>query len=786
MPLSRQFFSVCVLLLSLFPKNIVAEPVSSPPSVVPGDRWMEIDLYWFEQDHIAASVDEFWDRFAPMYQEVQDYKGIVLNVGWTVNFIMSYSGDLKQRMVLPIGSGQQPWVDMNGALPGTTTDREREWKERFSHPHAVPRHGYGPWTYGDMKQLATLLRDGAERRGIHGFKVATLCYAWTNAYGEVAPFAKMHPEAWTQWGKHSTNDFTLDLSGNFDPAKRLHADTGKFAGMPSGIREGTPVHEAFAKQWGALSKQVGLDGLMLRDSFGFPTPYARSGPLGPVMPDPQTIQEMTDGVSAMIRELKQANPDALTMMYSNGASALSDWRSNGLDLERVAKEGYLDIFVDQTWAGSWNEVGVRHDLFWNTALLGWTYQFAYMLEHSAVLSGTKVRHYPLVETFDAWESWDIIHTVPQRLRWGIWQYSHAGVKTPSGIVMPQGTYISWANQGKRILSKEDVDFLRANIGASVRDAAQTKEIYGPTVVYSRDAMQYEAEHARADQDIKEWTDEQVGSVIKWPVPVLSITRAEWVPCVKSDLFLFGAPAHLPPAQLRSLEALAKRGQPMAFFGSLAGGIDPALLGLAGLRPQEREPEQDMQLPGTAGDERLKDIGNFPASFTTPQRLTRATAMPGTTIYRVNDVPVLVLNQRAPLNLSVWDPPELHGRCCKPLREIMGGSAAPYGFAAATLTEQLATTQALRAETIDLQQTSTVAAWKTGDGVVHLLAGNLEEGLRDDADHSRHFAMQLPHEWETLAWRSLWSGEPYRIKPGRLQFDMGPESSVLLEGAADIR
>ena len=69
-----------------------------------------------------------------------------------------------------------------------------------------------------------------------------------------------------------------------------------------------------------------------------------------------------------------------------------------------------------------------------------------------------MRHYHLVETFDAWESWDVIHTAPERLRWGIWAYSHAAVKTPSGIKLPAGSYISWANQGKRLLSAEDVSF----------------------------------------------------------------------------------------------------------------------------------------------------------------------------------------------------------------------------------------------------------------------------------------------------------------------------------------
>ena len=109
--------------------------------------------------------------------------------------------------------------------------------------------------------------------------------------------------------------------------------------------------------------------------------------------------------------------------------------------------------------------------FWNAPTLGWTYQLAYMLTHAAILADTKVRHYPLVETFDAWEDWDIIHSAPDRLRWGIWAYSHAAVKTPSGLKMPVGSYISWANQGNDLLERKRRPLSSPdNINAAVIDA----------------------------------------------------------------------------------------------------------------------------------------------------------------------------------------------------------------------------------------------------------------------------------------------------------------------------
>jgi hypothetical protein len=67
-----------------------ADKYSSKPASesVPGDRWLEIDLYWFDLDHVQNSVSEFWDRFTPLFRGVAGDKGVILNVGWTVGYIM--------------------------------------------------------------------------------------------------------------------------------------------------------------------------------------------------------------------------------------------------------------------------------------------------------------------------------------------------------------------------------------------------------------------------------------------------------------------------------------------------------------------------------------------------------------------------------------------------------------------------------------------------------------------------------------------------------------------------
>jgi len=46
------------------------------------------------------------------------------------------------------------------------------------------------------------------------------------------------------------------------------------------------------------------------------------------------------------------------------------------------------------------------------------------------------------------------------------------------------------------MSESDVRFMTTNLNVAARDAAATTEVYGPTVVYSRDAVQWQAEHAQ--------------------------------------------------------------------------------------------------------------------------------------------------------------------------------------------------------------------------------------------------------------------------------------------------
>ncbi len=778
---SRLAYAGLLLLASLFWP--ACSPVAQAQTAVAPDtdRWLEIDLYWFKQRDIAASARQFWDRFEPLYRGVRGYRGVILNIGWTVGPVMEWSGNLDQRVSLPTGSGQSKWVDEKGPLSGTTEERKKKSEARFAGALVAKRHGYDPWTYRDVKSLCAELKTEADRRGITGLRVGMLNYAWRDAYGEEAAWVYRHPEAFTQIEQIEPGNFSVGRY--FDPAARLHADATALGGLPHGIREGMPVHEAYAAQWGSMSRALGLDAIMLRDSFGMPVPYQRAGPWGPLAPSPERIHQATDAVASLVRETKQANPKALVMMYSNAASAIADWRSNGMDLEAIAKEGYLDIWVDQTWAGAWNEVGIREGSFWNAPTKGWTYQLAYMLMHAAILADTKVRHYPLVETFDAWESWDVIHSAPERLRWGIWAYSHAGVKTPHGLKMPVGTYISWANQGERLLDDSDVRFLADNINAAVADAKQTTAIYGPTVVYSRESMQWQVDHASPNHDINEWIDEQVGSVIKWPVPILSATRMEWLPNVQSDLFIVQTPSYVSDGQLKSIQQLIGSGQPVAMVGSFSDGIGRILLALAGLQSTSATVETPGRLC-KAKNQAPDVVANAPAAFDDYCHPWTGSVIPQVTktIHSEDGMPSLVSHTSGANRIAAWNPPDLRSLEGKPLSQVWGNTGAPYALAAGVFTDMLSANSALHAAKIDLNQTINIAAWQTQDGGFRILAGNLEEGLRDDADFTRSAALLIPDSWRMAGgvWRDAWTGYTINTENGALRITLPQASSVLLE------
>ncbi|WP_375388868.1 hypothetical protein [uncultured Amnibacterium sp.] len=711
-------------------------------TTIDADRWLEIDLYWFDNVDLAGSVMGFWNRFAPLIHGVDGWRGVIVNSGWLADQVLDWRGDLDEPIPFPSGLGKDKFFPDNSPLLGTEEQRRAGWHARFDERGERNTDGYQRWTYRQLGELAELLRRvAADAFGIEGVRIGTFVIGWDSIYAcEPSAWSKRHPEAFFKgsW-----------VDRLFNVIARLDADPIATAAFPDGIEQGLPISRFFGQQWGHLSKSVGLDAIVLRDSMIGQGIYERLGPWGAKAPaDPALVAEWGDATAALVRETKLAAPEALVIGYSNAASAVADWRVNCVDLESIAHEGYLDAWIDQTWAGAWNEVGQREDLFWNLPLQGWTNQLGFVLLRAAALAGSPVRHYVLTETFDAWESWDIIHTAPERLRWGIWAYLHAFIKTPDGLTAPRGTYISWLNQGNRLLTEGDVAFLAESINAATADARDTTEVFGPTAVYSRAAMEWQTANA-PEADIKEWIDEQIGFLAKFGVPVSSVTRAEHLSSVDSDYLIVQTPNHLPEAQIERILERIDAGLPTMVTGNPGGGFDPriaAAVGLSGDGDRAGERKTTAARGAIVGDD-------IPAEFATvhPSSINHA-ADHVDVLYSVDGSPALVRSG----SVAAWDPADVQHRVIvysgqwdfgshnpdQSVRDLMG-SAYPFLIPAREINRVLAEHAAVSVADVAADSPVAVAAWRTSAGV-RVLVGEVEEGFRTTTDGTWPVTVRVPH------------------------------------------
>lgn len=716
---------------------------------IPADRWLEIDLYWFDRDHILDSAEGFWKHYGLLYEGVRGWKGLILSVGLTAGYILDWHGDLDEPISLPKNMRPRPMLKCDRQLTGTTEERISQWKtERLALADRTAWASYQPWTYRDLKKLADALREVARQKySIEDFRVGSYVTGWEKVYGsDPIEFSRRHPNSY----------FRVNVNGRvFNHLALLGNANRRYGAFPDGIKAGTPAVEFFGKQWGNLSKALGLDAILLKDCFFQPEAYQRAGPYGWTAPsDPMRVEEWHKATSNLVRTTKLSNPRAIVIGQSSAASAVADWRVQCLDLERLANEGYMDAYLDQTWSGAYAEVGVRNARFWNAPWLGWTHQMANVLMHAAMLADTKVRHYVLTETFDAWEEFDILHNSPERLKWGIWAYLHAAVKTPGGLKMPVGSYISWANRGKSLIPKEDVEFLAREINAATLDARETVDVLGATLVYCRSAMEWQSRNAPGES-IKEWIDEQAGTVMKWPVPIFSATRSEWLPKVRSDLFILQTPVHVTKEEEQAILGLMERSHPVVIFASPVGGLSPEIARVAGVRSDVRKPRQLIKRARVAANCAL--TADIPQEFSILHSMSEnIVASEGQVLYEVEGNPALIVNATKGKRLAVWDPAELlpdHPRMDKPFADFIGSPYA-YVIVARVLNDFLKDSACPHVKQVEPGQAVNVGYWKLRDGSYRVLAGNLEEGLRHDADFSRQVTLVFPHAWP--------EGEPLRV------------------------
>ena len=674
---------------------------------LPFDRWIEMDVQWFKPDWLEDQLHTLLDRLAPLYRSVVGQRGLIFNVGWLIDLVTEWTGQVDQP--LPLHSR-----------------RTAGWQGR---------------TYADLRAFFARLKRAAAEHGLPDLKTGVLFVNWGHVvwppdlkiYDFDSDWYDRHPEA---YGPPTSFIGMPELH----PGKPLHADPYPYAAYPDGIGEGTAFVDLFAAQWGSLSRFLQLDALVLRDGFMGPLNYVRNGPYGhTASSDPNDLRRWTNDVRRLFRAVKAANRGVWVMGYSSAVSAVADWRVGCVDFESVIADGAIDAWIDQTWGGAWQD-------WWHQEWKGWTFQLAYLLLHGVMIVAANrrraapCRHYNLIETFDAWEPWDTLHQVPGKLRWAMWAFSHASVLDETGRPhVPDGSYLSWANQcNGQLLSTEDIAFVKDNLDAAQTSAAQIEAVFGPAVVYHRPLLDW-LSNQHPEWNVSEWIDEQAGFLMKYGLPILSATRTEWLGGAKPEAVVLQTPGQSAnDEQTELLDAIRTR--PTLIVGR-ADVVDPAVLQLAGARANGRLQPAGYAQAAPQESPLQRDLPDFNVLHLPVHQPIVAT---GDVLFRTETTPTLVRQD----STIYWQPPDWSEPANAFLPRYQVGSLASHALAARALLDACARAGCSHPDPIPFAQPITFHLWRSG-GAIYILLGNLETGLTGDARTERHVTLTLNRQHLSL-------------------------------------
>ena len=664
------------------------------------DRWIVMDFAWFNPATMASQADTLFDRYMPLWKNVSGRKGIIFSFNWTVDLVTEYTGNINQQ--LPF-----------------TSPLSRQWNER---------------RYLDIKELVGALKQEAHERNLDSFYVGMECVAWPSLvmaqgkYNYRSRWAERHPEMYKKYGVA-------------DPLCRLEKDKYAYASFPKGLPGRVSFGEFFGKQWAAVSRDLGLNLMLFWDSWATLRCYNRVGVFGEkASADPRENKAISDAIIRFFSEVKKANPQALLFGYSSGASAVGEYRINTFDLEGLVADGSIDAWIDQTWGGAWND-------FWGMERLGWTFQMAYVQQHAQMIARANTRrqlpcrHYTIAGVLDAYEPWDVIHTVPQKLRWSLWAYSHAGALTPDGYKCPDGTLIAWANSSSlALLSSSDVQWLAQTLDEADQSASRISFVGGAVAVYNRSMMEWLNEKDPASLN-DEWIDEQVGMLMKWGLPCMASTRLEWLTQLPAGkrMWLYQLPGHCNDETVHYMMGLLKTKCPQMITGR-ADRISPEILRLGGWEASDSVyPAADYPCVMEGKEE----TGLLKNSVVRLSCYVPLKSLYETVVYvAVPQGPLLA--QLPEKNFFYWHPPDWRHPEQATLDQHQYGSIVPYYVAVRELQRSCKQTGLTHVRPLQVMNPVTFHYWKSGSRY-YFLFGNLETNAMGDSRTRRDVFLYISRE-----------------------------------------
>ncbi len=675
-------------------RNDNADGTQAEPLV--NQRWGEFDVRVFDPMKPRESAHHVLSRLKPVLQG-GDSGGLMLCCGWLADLALVFTGDLHQEL---------PW----------TSSRLKHW------------NGH---TYQDLATLIRAIRTESANQGLSWLKIGWLVVGHgrfvfppeQELYDFEGVFLQRHPEAYQPPtgspydGRHTRTRALLD------------ADDDRYAAFPEGIPEGVTWVEFFSKQWAAMAKAVGFTAIMLRDGL----------PGTPEVPEGQTPtdHDKTENAANLIRLVKSAYPQAAVLGYS-GPSGSSTRK--GYDLSSIAAEGYLDLWITQSWGGAWQD-------WWNSQRAGWSFQVASILADRAAIrkpEQSRCHHLHLIETFDAFEPWDIIHGHRGKLAWAIMAFSHAATYGKDGQARgADGTYVSWLSDRQgNLLSEEDCLWLEHELNQADQSLRKLEQTHGAVWLQNRDAT------VALPDDVKqgeagELMQDHLGWMLKWGLPLAGITfAAENVP-------------H-PDGVILGIETEDPSVSPLMAIGR-CDKIRERVRDVCGV-----EVTNDW-IKG--GFRVLKGKGVRPAALTN---------LPRHPVVRADEI--LLLAEGSPIMTRGsrglwWQPPIRHSDVTLIMPNLLG-SFEPYRRAACELSRRM-NTPAI--ESPALHEPVTFTAW-TSDGNLHLLLGNLESGHTGDARHPRSVTLtQLPPD---LCLEDIDTGDTFQVNnAGTVKVTVRPENRL---------
>lgn len=702
------------------------------------DRWIELDLFFFKEKPFRRQAAELFNRLAPLYRKVGGDYGIILCCAWLCDLVTEWNGDPRQK--LPFRSATMS--------------------------------GWSASNYSDLKELMEVLKDEAAKAGLPRLKIGIMMVAWGKFdWGEGGGY-----DLKSGWYDRHPEIYFEDFWRNLNYRARLKADDHCYASRPHGIPEGLSFTEFFAGQWALLSRFLAVDAVHFRDGFLGPAIYEMVGPFGERGPaDPALAADWSREVVAFFRAAKSANPSCLVMLYSSARSAVGEYRVGCFDLAAVVASGGIDIWIDQTWAGAWQD-------WWTHELRGWTFQLANLIAHHVMLvTGNRqreipCRHYHLIETWDAWEPWDTLHQTPMKLRWGMWAFSHAAVATADGLSCTAGSYLSWAHDWRgNLLGTDDVEFLSKHLNAAIENASQLEEVYGPALALNLPQMAV-VQTTNPSCNPGDLIDDECAMLMKWGVPCLAGVGLD-APPVPREGYILQTPARLS-AEWR--EHLLN-----SSTGSIAAGpgqaIDLGLLENVGLRAGAGEfgfGKHHLHQPPTTSDQvaRVASVSMAPTC--------KLTAISAEVLVETEKT---ILVAKAPDRAQfLWQPPYPFTQTSSCLGQSQYGSLDPFIALARAWHKAQRGRAAAWLEDFPGHLPVAFHLWRSG-GKIFVLLGNLETGIVGDSRSAREVVFTLdpkvlglpqgPHVLENLDDQTRTAGK-VGLEGLSFRVSLDPQSSAI--------